>query len=187
MKARRLSMIILVLVCAFNISYAQDPQVQESCHITLKPHMGVAVSNLSRASLKSRLDFSAGLDLIYMFNSSISLKSGVEYTVMGGKDGYSKLTLGYIDIPIVADIKVYKGLYAGAGIMCGINVHDGREDILLLAKTNKCNISIPIDVGCNFGKWVVDIRYIHGVTNTYREFTYKNRSILITLGYRIPI
>lgn len=186
MKTKRFGVLIVALIGALNISLAQDSQAIDGCRFALEPHVGIVVSNLSGADLNSKAGFSAGLDLTYSFNHAVSLKSGVEYNVMGAKDGYHKLSLGYLDVPVEVQINIYKGLYAGAGMMGGINVYDGRTAFLLFSDAKKCEFSIPMNIGYRLGKWVVDLRYSLGITKAYKDFNYKNRSLLITLGYRIP-
>ncbi len=180
-------LLILILVCCIKLTYAHTLPGNNDSSFVLQPHVGIAVSNLSGSGLNSRVGLSTALDLIYTANSLTNLKSGIEYTVMGAKDGYSKLALGYIDVPVIVDCRVYKGLYAGTGGILGINLLDGRTDFLFFSKAHRCNLSIPIDIGYHLGKWTLEIRYMHGITNAYKDFNYKNRCTLITLGYNIPI
>lgn len=178
---KRIIVSILFLLCLFTGSFAQ----QGSKSISFEPFVGLSISNLTDADLDSKVGIAAGVNLQYQCSEQFGIVTGLGFSNYGAKDGNSSLTLGYLELPIMAKYYIYKGLALSTGGQFGLNVGDGRTQFILLSEANKCSFGVPFEVSYDFKRTRISAQYHIGLTNVYKDFDFKNRSLKITLGYKI--
>ena len=190
--------------------------VAANAQITLKPMVGLTLATITDVDDNSfRPGLVAGAEAEYLINDMFGVSGGLLVSMQGtnyddvtvtfngvtsGWKDYST-TLTYLNIPVLANVHVAKGLAIKAGVQPGI---------LLAAKTKqteivnnkeidwdesstdglkKLDISIPIGASYEFNDFVIDARYNFGLTkiNEYGSNSSKNSVIMVTLGYKFGL
>ena len=178
---KRVLFFFLLILFGYTYSFAQ----QESKTISFEPFVGLSISNLTDADLDSKVGITAGVNLQYQCSEKFGLVTGLGFSNYGAKDGNSSLTLGYVELPFLAKYYIYKGLALSTGGQIGLNVVDGRTQFILFSEANKCSFGVPLEVSYDFKRAKISARYHIGLTNVYKDFDFKNRSLKITFGYKI--
>lgn len=159
------------------------------------------VTDADDASMKFGLV--AGADMIYQINEPLAISFGVLYSMQGAKAKVKEggvtvkntLKMDYVNVPILANFYVTRGLALKAGIQPGFNVkHKIKADIN--GNTSEADIpnyksfdfSIPIGISYEISNFVIDARYNLGLTKLWdaEGSSSKNSVIQFTLGYKIP-
>lgn len=101
------------------------------------------------------------------------------------------IKLDYINIPILANIYVTKGLALKVGVQPGFNVThkykvekgsaSASDDI---DGVKSFDFSIPVGASYEFSNLVLDARYNWGLTKVFKDANSKNSVFQITLGYK---
>ena len=103
----------------------------------------------------------------------------------------AKFNFDYLNIPILAQYYVVKGLAVKAGIQPAFNVRhkasvDGNTTNIEGVKS--FNFSIPVGLSYEYQNFVLDARYNIGVTKIYKEADQgRNSTFAITLGYKFAL
>lgn len=152
-----------------------------------------------------------GAEAEYQINDRFSVAGGVgyimqgkqwdDYKILGGKEWKDcKIELGYVNVPIVANFYVFKGLAVKAGVQFAFmtnakykyTVKDGNtetkynQDVMDNCKT--FDFSIPVGVSYEFDNHIViDARYNIGVTKVFEGSTNHNSVLLATVGYKFRL
>lgn len=155
-------MILMAAVLLSSIAaFAQAP----AGTFTLQPKVGVNVSTLTNLNADSKTGFVGGLEGQYQVDDLFGLSLGINYSQQGAKWDISDNTsysqkLDYINIPVLANVYVVKGLAVKVGVQPGflINKHDSPYD----PKT--FDLSIPVGLSYEYNNFVLDARYNWGVT-----------------------
>ncbi len=197
--------ILIVAVCVLGTLAAKaqtDPGT-----FTLKPMVGLnmaKMSNMEDYSMKAGAV--AGVEAEYRVNNLLGVSAGLLYSMQGAKwsedDWSDKYLLEYINIPILANFYVWKGLSVKAGLQPGFlvkakNKYDfgsgDKETVDVKESFNKFDLSIPIGVSYEYNSFVLDLRYNIGVTDMwdfdddYDGDNSKNGVLSITLGYKFAL
>lgn len=187
----------LMLFAASTATFAQH----EVGSFTLQPKVGVNIANITNGNSDARVDFTGGLEGEYQVTDIFSLSAGVMYSRQGykGKD-YTKNVLGqevsykaadwkpsYINVPILANVYMVKGLAVKLGVQPGFMVDkDEAKDV------NTFDLSIPVGLSYEYSNFVLDARYNWGVTkinkHDYSDGKDNRNSVFqITLGYKFDL
>ena len=180
-------MIIAIMMVAAVSAKAQNEVGQAS----IKPMAGINLATMTKAdNTKMRVGLAAGLEFEYGVAENFGLSAGVLYSMQGAKIdivGNDKVTmkLDYINIPILANYYIVKGLAIKAGVQPEFNVQKKLDDVKL-DDVKGFALSIPVGLSYEFSNVVLDARYNWGLTKAFKEGDSKNSYFTITLGYRIP-
>ena len=180
-------MIIAIMMVAAVSAKAQNEVGQAS----IKPMAGINLATMTKTTdSKMRVGLAAGLEFEYGVAENFGLSAGVLYSMQGAKIdivGNDKVTmkLDYINIPILANYYIVKGLAIKAGVQPGFNVQKKLDDVKL-DDVKGFALSIPVGLSYEFSNVVLDARYNWGLTKAFKEGDSKNSYFTITLGYRIP-
>ena len=171
------------------------------------PKVGLNISTLRYSSSdvdiasKAKAGLTVGAFAEYRFNQLISASADILYSRQGGSDKYDgikdKYRVNYLDIPILANFYVYKGLAVKAGIQPGFRMNakyvekDGgskyKKKITDAFKT--MDIAIPIGLSYSFD-WglIVDARYNISLNNISKlpvdNLKCHNGVFVISAGWR---
>lgn len=163
--------------------------------------------------------FIVGAEVEYQVAQQVGVAAGLNYSLQGNrwrnftsasldiKD--TKLVLGYINLPVVANFYVFDGFAIKAGVQLGYVVHariqssfTGRYGGTILSEkidesimydTNKLDVSIPMGISYEFeNALVLDFRYNLGLTRVNKldesgEKAMKNSVFVVSLGYKFPL
>ena len=159
------------------------------------------VTDADDASMKFGLV--AGADMIYQINEPLAISFGVLYSMQGAKakvkeNGVTiknKLNMDYVNIPILANFYVTRGLALKAGIQPGFNVkhkmkvESGGSSVESdIPNFKSFDFAIPIGISYEISNFVIDARYNLGLTKLWDQegSSSKNSVFQFTLGYKIP-
>lgn len=165
---------------------------------TLQPKAGVGFGHISGswdggADAKWRTGFVAGLEGEYYINDWLSAAAGVNYAQQGWKLEGSQATattkLDYINIPVVANFYISKGLALKTGVQMGFLASAKIESQDIKDACESTAISIPIGISGEYNNFVLDARYNIGVTkvNKHGENSQRSDLFVITIGYKFQL
>ncbi len=186
----------MMMIAAMMIAAVSANAQNEVGQITLMPKAGINISKITGdGDSKSKVGLVAGVEAEYGIAENFGLQFGVLYSMEGAKNDDVKLNMDYINIPILAQYYVVKGLAVKAGIQPAFNVRgkwslDGEsgklKDIGLEPKT--FNFSIPVGLSYEYQNFVLDARYNIGVTKLVKDADQgRNSTFAITVGYKFAL
>lgn len=184
-----------VVMLASVASYAQ----QAVGTFTLQPKIGMNVASLTNCDgCDPRIGLAAGVEAEYQATDIFSVSAGLIYSMQGNKEKEEGVTLttklDYINIPILANVYVTKGLAVKLGVQPAFNVSDKQklsggkasveaEDV----GAESFDFSIPVGLSYEYNNVVFDARYNFGVTNIADGGDSKNSVFQFTLGYKFAL
>lgn len=164
--------------------------------VSLKPMVGVSVANFSELDGKYKAGLAAGAELEYQVSDIVSISAGAIYSMQGSKFGGGKLdlgglgelklnsakvNLGYINVPVLANVYVVPGLAVKLGVQPGFCVDkDGTN-------AKGVDLSIPVGLSYEYKNVVFDGRYNLGVTKVFENSDAKNSVFQVTVGYKFGL
>lgn len=184
-----------VVMLASVASYAQ----QAVGTFTLQPKIGMNVASLTKSDgADPRIGLAAGVEAEYQATDIFSISAGVIYSMQGNKYEEKGITstqkLDYINIPILANVYVTKGLAVKLGIQPAFNVNDkvkvsGGSTSIIKDNTDaeSFDFSIPVGLSYEYSNVVFDARYNFGVTKVWDGGDPMNSVFQITLGYKFAL
>lgn len=172
----------------------------------LQPKVGVSIANLTELKdTDPRVGVVAGVEGEYQASDIISVSAGVLYSMQGSKYEYELLNqkykstnkLDYINVPIMANVYVTKGLAVKLGVQPGFNVSSSnKQEVNTFAgsgsstfdvKAKSVDFSIPVGLSYEYNNFQLDARYNWGLTKTFENSKAKNSVFQITLGYKFDL
>lgn len=164
----------------------------------LQPKVGINIANLTDLDDSDpRVGFVGGVEGEYQATDIFSVSAGVLYSMQGAKSKVSGVTetmkLDYINVPILANVYVVKGLAVKLGIQPGFKVNSEYK-LDAVGKTASTDVdaksfdfSIPVGISYEFSNIQLDARYNWGLTKTFDNTDCKNSVFQITLGYKFDL
>lgn len=166
---------------------------------TLQPKIGMNVASLTKSDgADPRIGLAAGVEAEYQATDIFSISAGLIYSMQGNKYEEKGITstqkLDYINIPILANVYVVKGLAVKLGIQPAFNVSDkvkvsGGSTSITKDNTDaeSFDFSIPVGLSYEYSNVVFDARYNFGVTKVWDGGDPMNSVFQITLGYKFAL
>ncbi len=175
----------------------------EGGEFTIQPKVGINASSNSNSNSEFKIGFVGGVEGEYHFNKTIGLSAGIIYSQEGVKgkeiEGVErKYNMDYINIPILANFYVVKGLALKAGIQPGFNVsakhkvsHNGNSVSANMKDenldVNSVNFSIPVGISYEYANVCLDARYNIGVSHMIKDYNDTGMVFQLTLGYKFKL
>ena len=164
----------------------------------LQPKVGVSIANLTEfKGTDPRVGVVAGVEGEYQASDIISVSAGVLYSMQGAKGNIGNSNdatnrLDYINVPIMANVYVVKGLAVKLGVQPGFNVSNKIKKNNLNAvdnsiKAQSVDVSIPVGLSYEYSNFQLDARYNWGVSKALKWSDAKNSVFQITLGYKFDL
>lgn len=165
---------------------------------TIQPKICLNLANLTDGDANLRVGLAAGAEFEYQISDIFSLSAGALYSMQGCKNtvaGVDVTTkLDYINVPILANVYVVKGLAVKLGIQPGFNVtHEVKAEkgstsgTTDLSGIKSVDFSIPVGLSYEINNFVIDGRYNFGVTKIADDVDSKNSVFQFTLGYKFAL
>jgi predicted porin len=165
---------------------------------TIQPKVGLNIATLTKADGSDpRVGFVGGAEFEYQAADIVSLSFGALYSQQGCKYDVSgvKTTskLDYINVPVLANVYVAKGLAVKLGVQPGFNVNSsvkvakGNTKVETDADAKSVDFSIPVGLSYEYNNFVLDGRYNWGLTKVVDGADSKNSVFQITLGYKFSL
>lgn len=169
---------------------------------TIQPKVGLNLANVTDGDGDIRVGAVAGAEFEYQISDIFSLSAGALYSMQGckgevnveGFDVDATVKLDYLNIPILANVYVTKGLAVKLGIQPGFNVthkasveKGGTKVSTDISGVNSVDFSIPVGLSYEINNFVIDARYNLGVNKIADEADSKNSVFQFTLGYKFAL
>lgn len=175
-------------------AYAQH----EVGSVTIQPKIGMNIASMTDAEESDvRIGFVGGAEAEYQLTDMFSISGGLLYSVQGftGEDGGTDYTckMDYLNIPILVNCYVVKGLAVKLGIQPGFNINSkwkaetGKTTVETDLDAKTLDFSIPIGVSYEFANIQIDARYNWGLTKAIKHTDWKNSVFQLTLGYKFEL
>ena len=214
----------IMMIAAMMVAAVTANAQNEVGQITLKPTVGLNIATMTKFdSKKTRPGVIAGLEAEYGVAEKFGLTAGLFYSMQGVKqeangsttlDGvpYSagvKTTykLDYLNIPILAQYYLIKGLAVKAGVQLGFNVSKKGEIEFtesyageteketfkgkLEDSVKSFQFAIPVGLSYEYQNFVLDARYNIFLTKAFKEgfiVSDSRHSVFsFTLGYKFAL
>ena len=162
----------------------------EAGTLTLKPLVGINVANITDDDGDAKVGLAAGAELGYQLNESFAVTAGAIYSMQGAKSEGVKLNLDYINIPILANYYITKGLAVKAGIQPAFKVKsEAKADVVSVDMDGfkSFDLSIPVGLSYEVSDFVIDARYNWGISKVLEGFDSKNTVFQFTVGYKFAL
>ena len=172
----------------------------------LQPKIGVSIANLTdMKDSDPRVGLVAGVEGEYQVSDIFSISAGALYSMQGAKSTVSALgqsatattKLDYINVPIMANVYVVKGLAVKLGIQPGFKVSSTEKTVGNTSfasgsvsgdiKAQSVDFSIPVGISYEYSNFQLDARYNWGLTKVFENGKSKNSVFQITLGYKFDL
>ena len=191
---KKIFLMTILLVCTV-IANAQN----EKGKFTIAPTLGMNLTNITDyEDSKVKAGMVIGANGEYGITDRIGISAGIMFSMQGAKwsgDGWTeKERLNYVNIPILANFYLYKGLAVKTGIQPGVLLNakyvekeDGEKDTESFTdECHKFDFAIPIGVSYEYKRFVIDARYNIHVTKAYKddEGNSRNSVFQLALGYK---
>lgn len=184
----------LMLLAASTTTFAQNAVGSFS----LQPKVGISIADMTDTrGTTSRIGFVGGLEGEYQASDIFSLSLGVNYSQEGFKmkNSDNKIKLDYINVPILANVYLTKGLAVKVGVQPGFNVGNSvTVDGNTMSSSKKdydgiksVALSIPVGLSYEISNVVLDARYNWGVTKAFDGLDSKNSVFQVTIGYKFQL
>jgi hypothetical protein len=203
---KKLMMIAAMMLMSMG-AFAQN----EVGQFTLKPMVGLNLATMTKTDdSKMRVGLAAGVEGEYGVAENFSVTAGVLYSMQGvkftdsgniyGNNVKMDLTykLDYINIPILANYYIVKGLAVKAGIQPAFKASaklkaeatsgsSSASDSESLSGVKGFCLSIPFGLSYEYSDFVLDARYNLGVTKAFENGDPKHSWFMISLGYKFAL
>ena len=188
----------IMLVAALMLSSVATFAQHAVGSFNLQPKVGVSIANVTESKgTDPRVGIVAGLEGEYQATDIFSVSAGVLYSMQGAKANWDNLIdatnrLDYINVPIMANVYVVKGLAVKLGVQPGFNVSNklaanNRATVDNPVKAQSVDVAIPVGVSYEYNNFQLDARYNWGVSKAYKFDKAKNSVFQITLGYKFDL
>ncbi len=196
--------LFLMVLMVFFTTTATFAQVRKGS-ITVQPKVGFNIANVTSGDgTDARIGLAVGAEFEFGLSDIFSLSAGALYSMQGCKGaveiadgGYTvdaDAKLDYINIPILANVYVAKGLAVKCGIQPGFNVkHKAGAEVSGVKVTTdfpgirSVDFSIPVGLSYQINNFVADARYNLGLTSLLDGDDSKNSVFQVTFGYKFAL
>ena len=195
------------MIAAMMIATLSANAQNEVGQITLKPMAGINLATMTKTDdSKLRVGLAAGVEAEYGLAEDLGVSAGVLYSMQGVK-GTTNIAgvkidqtykLDYINIPILANYYIVKGLAIKAGIQPAFKVtskakFEGSYSGSIMSEEENIDgtkgfyLSVPFGLSYEISNVVIDARYNLGVTKAIKDVDCKHSWFTFTLGYKFAL
>lgn len=200
------------MMVAVAMMTAVSANAQSESNMWVKPMVGGTLATITKVNdTKMKFGLVAGAEFGYHVIEPLAISGGLLVSMQGtkAKDNPAmqdfSWTTTYLNIPILANYYIVKGLAVKAGIQPGfllgskvkyqVNEGMGWFDYESTSTDNmkKFDLSIPMGLSYEFSNFVIDARYNLGLMKIAKDSgnvmdgDAKNSVIMLTVGYQIPL
>ena len=214
------------MIAALMVATLSASAQNEVGQVTLKPTVGMNIASMTKSgNSKVRPGVVVGIEAEYGVAENFGITAGVFYSQQGvkqegtigidvldidpyvgiiGFSGKATTKLDYINIPIMAQYYVIKGLAVKAGIQPGFCVskkikYDGtafvgieptmpyNEEFKLGDAAKSFAFAFPVGLSYEYQNFVLDARYNIGVTKALKDIDSRHSVFSIMLGYKFAL
>ena len=220
----------MMMIAAMMVATLSAGAQNEVGQFTLKPMVGLNLASMTKAqNSKMRVGVAAGIEGEYGVTEKFGVSAGLLYSMQGvkangsmnlylpilGKVNYTgdaTTKLDYLNIPILANYYIVKGLAIKAGIQPGFCVsgiqpgfcvskkqalkgtatHEGKSiaidsDDKIEDGVKSFQFAIPVGVSYEYQSFVLDARYNIYATKALKDGDSHHSLFTISLGYKFSL
>lgn len=189
-------LMVFVLIAVALVARAQE---KKAGYFTIQPKIGVSSTALTdMVNGEGATGVIVGAEGEYRVKKWFGAAVGLVYSMQG--TGYENsdrhIYAHYLNVPIVANFYVWKGLALKIGIQPGFLMKakekfDNGHTVNWSSDCNRVDFSVPVGISYDFSRFVVDVRYNIGMTELFKEGIrndeMRNLVIQLTLGYKFRL
>lgn len=200
-----------ILFCLFLILVTTCMAQHAVGSFSFQPKVGINLANLTNSEGDIKLGCIGGIEAEYQVSRMVGFSFGALYSQQGTKGTQggvdTKINMDYLNIPLLANIYVAKGLAIKAGLQPGVKlsskVHanaDGLSASVSLEKAFEMSgieyysipnvyLAMPIGLSYETNNIVIDARYHISLTNAVKangEASH-NSVFSLMLGYKFEL
>lgn len=210
----------VLMIAAMMIATLSASAQNEVGQITLKPTVGMNIASITKVDYsKVRPGLIAGVEAEYGIAKNFGVTAGLFYSMQGVKEEYNRSEeilgvpvsidtkatskLDFLNIPIMAQYYIVKGLAVKAGAQIGFCVSK-KYDAEISASVSDYSdkeagsgkfedgvkspvFSVPVGLSYEYQGFVLDARYNLGVTKALDNFDGRHSVFTFTLGYKFAL
>ena len=211
----------IMMIAALMVATLSASAQNEVGQFTLKPMVGMNIASMTKAeNSKVRVGLAAGVEGEYGVAENFSVSAGLLYSMQGVKEngsltayvpaigtvhytGDRKMKLDFLNIPILANYYIVKGLAIKAGVqpgfcvskkqaLNGVGVVNGQSynvdvDEKIENGVKTFQLAIPVGLSYEYESFVLDARYNIGVTKALEGSDSRHNVFSVTLGYKFAL
>lgn len=192
-------MMMIAVMAIFAMTASAQNTNREVGAFTLQPKVGLTIGSFSgeyvtvggKVENKKRVGFTAGLEGEIYATNWLGIALGLNYAQQGWKFNDVKCKYDYLNVPLVADFYVARGLALKTGVQLGFLMNAKWDDLNVKDDCNKTNFSIPIGISYEFSNVVLDLRYNVALSKVNKNATdnlkFRSDLVQITIGYKFEL
>lgn len=192
------TLLIAAVALMTTASHAQDA----TRSVSITPKVGVNFANVTKGDGNTRIGLVLGAELECSLTSMVGLSVGALYSQQGCKgdvetevgNADATMRLDYVNVPILANVYVVKGLAVKLGVQPAFKVNSSVKASVGNTSTTQgmsgvkaVDFSIPVGLSYEYNNVVVDARYNIGCTKIVDYADSKHGVFQLTLGYRFDL
>ncbi len=212
----------LILISLFSMCMAGSYAQGEVGSFNVQPKVGVNVSHLVSTSNRPSVGLAAGLEWEYQVADRVGLSFGVMFSMQGAKsktlheimpvdedgegayvDAEATLKLNYIQVPLLLNVYVAKGLAFKTGLQVGVNTcanYKSYANVTLNGQSQSESekgelsdlgvevkdfaFSVPVGVSYEFHDIVFEGRYNIGIPKFFKDINVTSDVFQFTVGMK---
>ena len=193
--------IVMTLLCLIAVISGRA-QESEKGTWTLTPKVGlnwakmtngdIWYENDKKASTKGKVGIVIGAEAEYRLLSGLGISAGLLYSQQGTcyEDVPNvwedmKVSLDYLNLPLMAHLYIAPGLSVEAGVQPGYLIHRNSS---LEDYHRKFDFGIPVGIAYDFDRLRLELRYCIGLYDTTKyDLKEHSRTAQLTVGYRFNL
>lgn len=179
---KKLFFLIAIVAIGTSTTYAQDVK------FGFKGGVNFAnVNDLQAAGQELDTDGRTGFHLGAVLQASLADTFAIQPEILYSAQGFKDVNVDYINIPVLAKLKLAKVLSIEAGPQFGFVVSDeiekGFEGIQADAEAESFDLGLAAGAGVEFGQFFAQVRYNIGFTKVTEFAEGKNNAFQVSVGY----
>lgn len=185
----------LLVMAAMALSSAGAFAQYSGGDFTIQPKIGLNSSNISHSNGDYKAGLAVGAEAEYHTNRWFGISAGLLYSQQGAKNSTTgvKTNMDYLNIPVLANFYVAKGLALKVGLQPGFLLSAKTGDFDYKNECESFDMSLPIGISYEYKGFCLDARCNAGITDTFKGETRKdedrsrNEVFQLTFGYKFRL
>ena len=148
--------------------------------------------NDKKASTKGKVGLVVGAEAEYRLLSGLGISAGLLYSQQGTRfedvpevSEDMKVSLDYLNLPLMAHLYIVPGLSIEAGVQPGYLIHRNSS---LEDYHRKFDFGIPVGIAYDISRLRLELRYCFGLYDTTKyDLKERNQTAQLTIGYRFNL
>lgn len=202
---KKILLLAVAMIATLSVSAQSEPG-----KVSIKPMVGMTMATFRGGDVegaKMKIGLVAGAEAIYQVSDMFGLSAGLLYSMQGSKgEDDTKVNTEYLNIPVLANIYLAKGLALKAGVQLGLLTKakgeykfDGvKESTDIKDYMKSTDFSIPVGLSYEINNsFTIDARYNFGLSKLGKESESAhshvvaakayNSVFMLTLGYKFDL